>query len=157
MNLMIQIRSTPINILSVAALFVLNFGAVRAFSQVANQTHEQTGPTEEANQTVTRTFYEFNTGIPAFNVSLFPPDQFSQKTIEANQNDNVTVNFFNMEAPTGDRHSFTLNAPYTVNLDLAPGKNGTISFIAEHPGIYQFYCEYHEPTMTGQLVVLPKQ
>jgi len=138
-------------------VFVLNFGAVPAFSQVSNQTHEQTGPTEEANQTVTRTFYEFNTGIPAFNVSLFPPDQFSQKTIEANQNDNVTVNFFNMEAPTGDRHSFTLNAPYTVNLDLAPGKNGTVSFIAKHPGIYQFYCEYHEPTMTGQLVVLPKQ
>jgi heme/copper-type cytochrome/quinol oxidase subunit 2 len=154
---MIQIRSTPINILSVAALIVLSFGAVPAFSQVANQTHEQTEPTEEASQTVTRTFYEFNTGIPAFNVSLFPPDQFSQKTIEANQNDNVMVNFFNMEAPTGDRHSFTINAPYTVNLDLAPGKNGTVSFIAKHPGIYQFYCEYHEPTMTGQLVVLPKR
>jgi nitrous oxide reductase len=88
---------------------------------------------------------------------LFPPDQFSLKTIEAKQNDNVTVNFYNMEAPSGDRHSFTINAPYSVNLDLAPGKNGTVSFIANHPGIYQFYCEYHEPTMTGQLVVLPRK
>ena len=96
----------------------------------------------------------FNTGIPAFNVTLFPPDQFSQTTLEVNKNDNVTVNFFNMEAPYGDRHSFTINAPYKINLDLAPGQNGTLSFLANHPGIYQFYCAYHEPTMTGQLLVI---
>ncbi|MGA8844421.1 MAG: cupredoxin domain-containing protein [Nitrososphaeraceae archaeon] len=99
-------------------------------------------------------FLSFNIGIPAFNVTLFPPDQFSQTTLEVNQNDNVTVNFFNMEAPYGDRHSFTINAPYKINLDLAPGQNGTLSFLANHPGIYQFYCAYHESTMTGQLLVI---
>jgi nitrous oxide reductase len=99
-------------------------------------------------------FFEFNTGIPAFNVTLFPQDQFSQTTLEVNQNDSVTVNFFNMEAPYGDRHSFTINAPYKINLDLAPGQNGTLSFLANHPGIYQLYCAYHEPTMTGQLLVV---
>jgi plastocyanin len=46
--------------------------------------------------------------------------------------------------------------PYSIDLELAPGRNGTVSFIAKNPGIYQFYCEYHEPTMTGQLVVLPE-
>ena len=157
MNFMIQSTTTHFAVLSIVTLLVLSFSHVPAFSQGVNQTHEQTEPTQEANQTTTRTFYEFNTGIPAFNVSLFPPDQFSLKTIEADQNDNVTVNFYNMEAPSGDRHSFTINSPYSVNLDLAPGKNGTASFIAKHPGIYQFYCEYHEPTMTGQLIVLPRK
>ena len=113
----------------------------------------QEGSSEES-QVTNRTFFEFNTGIPAFNVTLSPPDQFSQTTLEVNQNDNVTVNFFNMEAPSGDRHSFTVNAPYKINLDIAPGQNGTVSFLANHTGIYQFYCEYHEPTMTGQLLVL---
>jgi hypothetical protein len=39
-----------------------------------------------------------------------------------------------MEAPTGDRHSFTINAPYNVNLNLGQGKNGSISFVANEPG-----------------------
>lgn len=123
------------------------------FAQPDTGSHEQVETSEET-QVTNRTFFEFNTGIPAFNVTLFSPDQFSQTTMEVNQNDNVTVNFFNMEAHSGDRHSFTVNAPYNINLDLAPGQNGTVSFGAEHPGIYQFYCEYHEPTMIGQLLVL---
>ena len=136
---------------------LVTFSPIPIFAQTTNQSDEPGETSEEGNVTITRTFFEFNTGIPAFNVSLFPPDQFSQKIIEANQNDNVTVNFYNMEAPTGDRHSFTMNSPYKLNLDLAPRQNGTVSFIAKHPGIYQFYCEYHEPTMTGQLVILAKK
>ena len=121
------------------------------YGVVVLPTFAQTGT---GSQVTTRNFFQFNTAIPAFNVSLFPPDQFALRTIEVNQNDNVTVNFYNMEAPTGDRHSFTINTPYKINLDIAPRQNGTVSFLANHSGIYQFYCEYHEPTMTGQLVVL---
>ena len=43
-----------------------------------------------------------------------------------------------------------------LNLNLGQGKNGSISFVANEPGIFRYYCEYHEPTMSGQLVVLPK-
>ena len=153
--------STAIVILALITfvLYPLGFIELPVFAQSSNQTqaHEAAEKLEEGNQTTTRTFFEFNTGIPAFNVTLFPPDQFSETSIEANQGDNVTVNFYNMEAPAGDRHSFTINAPYKINLDLAPGENGTVSFIANHPGVYQFYCEYHEPTMTGQFVVLSKK
>lgn len=131
------------------------------YSSVVLPTFAQTGTgsqgqeeSSEGSLVTNRNFFQFNTAIPAFNVSLFPPDQFALRTIEVNQNDNVTVDFFNMEAPTGDRHSFTINAPYKINLDLAPRQNGTVSFLANQSGIYQFYCEYHEPTMTGQLLVL---
>ena len=78
-----------------------------AFAQTGTGSQGQEESSDES-QVTNRTFFEFNTGIPAFNVTLFPPDQFSQTTLEVNQNDDVTVNFFNMEAPLGDRHSFTV-------------------------------------------------
>ena len=110
---------------------------------------------KEISQTENPFFFLFNTELPAFNVIEYPPDDFSLKTLEVNQNDNVTIYFYNMEAPTGDRHSFTINAPYNINLDLGQGKNGSTSFVTNEPGIFRYYCEYHGPTMSGQLVVLP--
>ena len=121
----------------------------------SNATDKTSEQSEETSQTE-KPFFLFNTELPAFNVTEFPPDDFSLKILEVNQNDNVSIYFYNMEAPTGDRHSFTINAPYNVNLNLGQGKNGSISFVANEPGIFRYYCEYHEPTMSGQLVVLPK-
>ena len=123
---------------------------------VSNATDKTSEQSEETSQTEKPFFFLFNTELPAFNVTEFPPDDFSLKILEVNQNDNVSIYFYNMEAPTGDRHSFTINAPYNVNLNLGQGKNGSISFVANEPGIFRYYCEYHEPTMSGQLVVLPK-
>ena len=122
----------------------------------SNDTDKTSEQSEEISQTEKPFFFLFNTELPAFNVTEFPPDDFSLKILEVNQNDNVSIYFYNMEAPTGDRHSFTINAPYNVNLNLGQGKNGSISFVANEPGIFRYYCEYHEPTMSGQLVVLPK-
>ena len=122
----------------------------------SNATDKTSEQSEETSQTEKPFFFLFNTELPAFNVTEFPPDDFSLKILEVNQNDNVSIYFYNMEAPTGDRHSFTVNAPYNVNLNLGQGKNGSISFVANEPGIFRYYCEYHEPTMSGQLVVLPK-
>jgi plastocyanin len=30
-----------------------------------------------------------------------------------------------------------------------------VSFIADHEGIFQYYCKYHLPVMVGQLQVVP--
>ena len=122
----------------------------------SNATDKTSEQSEETSQTEKPFFFLFNTELPAFNVTEFPPDDFSLKIMEVNQNDNVSIYFYNMEAPTGERLSFTINAPYNVNLNLGQGKNGSISFVANEPGIFRYYCEYHEPTMSGQLVVLPK-
>ncbi|HZL23166.1 MAG TPA: cupredoxin domain-containing protein [Nitrososphaeraceae archaeon] len=122
----------------------------------SNATDKTSEQSEETSQTEKPFFFLFNTELPAFNVTEFPPDDFSLKILEVNQNDNVSIYFYNMESSTGDRHSFTINAPYNVNLNLGQGKNGSISFVANEPGIFRYYCEYHEPTMSGQLVVLPK-
>lgn len=92
---------TPLLVMLLGVV-ILAPGPWSALAQTANETNEQVDTFKEGNQSINRNFFEFNTEIPAFNVSLFPPDQFSLSTIEANQNDNVTVDFYNMEAPTGD-------------------------------------------------------
>ncbi len=67
-----------------------------AIIEAGNVTIGQLGTFNDVNKSINRYFFEFNTAIPAFNVSLFTPGQFSLETIEVNQNDNVTINFYNM-------------------------------------------------------------
>jgi FtsP/CotA-like multicopper oxidase with cupredoxin domain len=118
----------------------------------------------------TRAFNIYNTNVLGFNETKgiheagLESDQFSLQTIIVNQGDRVVVHFYNMEAPTGDRHSFTINAPYNgriipynVDIDVAPGQNGTATFVANQPGIYLYAGKYHYPSMVGQLIVLPHE
>jgi plastocyanin len=105
-----------------------------------------------------KTFYLVNQEIANFNETKlgFPADVYSRPMLVVNKGDNVTIHFFNIEDQTGDRHSFTLAAPYYVDKDLAPGQNATTTFRADREGVFVYYCKYHMPSMTGELVVLPK-
>ncbi len=111
----------------------------------------------------TKIFYIYNTNVLGFNETKgtqkanLTSDAYSLQTIVVNQGDKVIVNFYNMEAPSGDMHSFTINAPYNVNINLNPGQNGTATFVADHPGIFEFYCMHHLPGMVGELIVLPNK
>jgi plastocyanin len=115
----------------------------------------------------TKVFNIYNTNVLGFNETRgihqagLESDQFSLQTIVVNQGDRVVVHFYNMEAPTGDRHSFTMHsrlyAPYNVDIDVAPGQNGTATFVANQPGIYLYACKYHAPSMVGQLIILPHE
>ena len=82
-----------------------------------------------------------------------PPDTFSPDVLEVTEGDNVTVHFYNLD--TTDRHTFTIGAPYNINEDLLPGTNTTFTFKAADEGVFRFYCTYHQPVMSGQLIVLP--
>jgi plastocyanin len=84
-----------------------------------------------------------------------PPDMFFPSTIAVNRGDTVNIKFYNLEEPNGDRHSFTIGAPYGIDKDLAPGQNGTVTFKASESGAFVFFCKYHQPTMRGELIVLP--
>jgi plastocyanin len=106
-----------------------------------------------------RTFYLENSAVSGLNETNLgiPPDIFSLPVMTVEQGDNAIIHFYNLEDPGGDRHSFTLiDGPYNINKELAPQDNGTITFNANQTGVFQYICEYHPPTMTGQLVVLPK-
>ena len=80
-------------------------------------------------------------------------DTFTVQTIIAKKGDNLTIKFYNTEAL--EPHTFTLDAPYNINSDIKGGENSTINFVANNEGIFTYYCIYHQPTMTGKLVVLP--
>ena len=82
-------------------------------------------------------------------------DAFSIPTMIVNRGDNVTVHFYNVDPNTSERHSFTISAPYDVDEDIAAGESAVVSFMADHEGVFQYYCKYHLPVMTGQLEVVP--
>ena len=80
-----------------------------------------------------------------------PSDTFYPSTLIVNMGDTITVHFYNVDQ---DRHTFTIEAPYNIDKDLASGQNTTVVFKADHEGVFQYYCKYHLPTMVGQLLVL---
>lgn len=82
-----------------------------------------------------------------------PHDQFSPSTIVVNQGDKVIIHFYNTEDEP-ENHNFILTA-YGLNTDLAQGQHQDITFTANQAGVFRFFCGYHLPTMTGQLIVLP--
>jgi len=100
-------------------------------------------------------YYLFPTEIEGIEEEFLkiPHDAYSVQTIVAKKGDNLTIKFYNTEGE--ERHTFTLDAPYTINEDLKGGQNSTINFVANKEGIFTYYCVYHLPTMTGRLVVLP--
>jgi len=38
----------------------------------------------------------------------------------------ITIYFYNMEGPTADRHSFTINSSYEINLGNAENTNNSV-------------------------------
>ncbi|MDQ3851593.1 MAG: cupredoxin domain-containing protein [Thermoproteota archaeon] len=105
-----------------------------------------------------KTFYVFSAEVEGLDeaTARIPGDMFTPPIIVVNRGDNVTVNFYNTEQETEERHSFTIDAqPYRVDIDIAGGESGNATFTAaDQEGIFPYYCRYHLPTMVGQLVVL---
>jgi plastocyanin len=105
-----------------------------------------------------KTFYVFSEEVELNETAAgVPGDIYSLPVIEVNKGDSVTVHFYNTEEPeTNERHAFKIDAqPYSVNIDIAAGESGNATFTADQEGIFPYYCIYHLPTMTGELVVLP--
>jgi plastocyanin len=103
-----------------------------------------------------KTFYLFNGDSDSNqNVTHIPSDTFVPDTITVNKGDNVNIIFWNTEpSKGGDPHSFTIGAPFDINVMVQPQQHTVIHFKATTPGTFQFYCSVHLPTMRGELVVL---
>ncbi len=104
-----------------------------------------------------KTFYIFTSEIAnvAEEKLKIAGDYYSLPTIVANKGDKVTVKFYNVDDVKTERHSFTIGDPYKVDIDLGFAQNGNATFTADQTGVFTFYCRYHLPVMTGQLLVLP--
>lgn len=116
----------------------------------------------------TRDFYVF-TGVIPFNETIIgvPHDIFTPDRITVNLGDTVIIHYYNLEDVAED-HTFVLDSPFwTASLVTVQGAawNGgniivhqnqrvNITFVASQAGVFRYWCAYHQPTMTGYLVVL---
>jgi nitrous oxide reductase len=131
-----------------------NSKAHLVFAQQANTTilPPLTKPLTQAGQ---KEFYVFSALIPNVQKSMkVEGDVYSLPTIPVNKGDKVTVHFYNVDPHKNERHSFTIGAPYNIDKDIMSGDSAVATFTADKAGIFQYYCKYHIPQMTGQLIVL---
>ena len=154
-------------LLTAAALIAVFSGAVVGLS---------VGYVVHYSAPVTRTFYLFDGTVP-FNETMFyghPHDTFVPDTITVNKGDHVLIHYVNIE-DKGEAHTYTMDPPYKFDatiygnatqqgivstvttkdrIILAQGQNATITFTASWAGVFRYYCDFHQPTMTGYLVVI---
>jgi len=101
-------------------------------------------------------FYIFTQELNANETAVgVPVAVFSLTQIVVHKGDAVTIHFINPAEEKEDRHTFTMQAPYEMNYDLAGGESTTFSFKVDTVGTFTYYCTYDLPSMVGKLVVLP--
>jgi plastocyanin len=156
--------------IAMSSLVVLVFPSEQQQEAVGKQDNNNTSRTNTTTPTTTtqsimpassnKTFYVFSAEVEGLNetTARISGDIFTPPIIVVNRGDSVTVNLYNTEQETEERHSFTIDAqPYSVDIDIAGGESGNATFTVatDQEGIFPYYCKYHLPTMVGQLVVLP--
>jgi plastocyanin len=162
-------KTVSMAVIAIIAALAMSGLAVMIFRQ------QETAMAQQQNNTTTttttqsimpassnKTYYIFSEEVEGLNetAASIPGDIYSLPVIEVNRGDSVTVHFYNTEEKEQgvpeERHAFKIDAqPYSVNIDNAPGESGNATFTAEQEGVFPYYCIYHLPTMTGELVVLP--
>ena len=137
-------------VVAVVAL-VISIAAV-GFAYAAQTLVQSTTPWKVEPQT--REFVVVN-GALDFNETAIgiPHDTFVPNQIVVNQGDRVVIHLYNTEEE--EHHTFTVVAPYSINVDLAGGQHQDVAFTASYAGVFRFYCIYHVPTMSGELTILP--
>jgi plastocyanin len=134
-----------------------SYNLINAHNAMAQNVSTTTGgSTSSPASSSNKIFYLFSAEHEGVNETKLeiPPDTYSPDVLEVTEGDNVTIHFYNLD--TTDRHTFTIGAPYNINEDLLPGTNATFTFKAGDEGVFRFYCTYHQPTMSGEIVVLPR-
>jgi plastocyanin len=148
----------PLTILNLLSINNSHVAIAQQIPMTTNQSLIGAMSTAILGSSTNKTFYVFTSSHEDVNQTKLgiPPDSFSPSVIAVNKGDTVNIIFYNLETPpNGDRHSFTLGEPYNIDKDLGPGQRGVITFKATEDGTYQFFCKYHQPTMRGELIVLP--
>lgn len=87
--------------------------------------------------------------------SHFTPDIFRVK-----QGDTVRIHVTSLEQTRDATHGLAIS-DYNVNLSMEPGKAANVTFVADRPGVFPFYCtEFCSALhleMAGYLLVEPRK
>jgi len=84
---------------------------------------------------------------------------FTPQAIEVTEGETVTIALTNIEQTTDELHGFGL-LDYNINVVVDPGETKTVTFKADKPGVFPFYCTnfcsaLHQE-MQGYLIVKKK-
>ena len=92
---------------------------------------------------------------------LKPPDangrwevstyRWEPSQIIVNQGDEVTLEILGVN---GAEHP-TVIEDYDVSFTVNRGQLTTVTFTADKPGVFPFRCGIHQPSMVGEVIVLP--
>lgn len=104
-----------------------------------------------------------NSTLPAGGgIELNPPDEqgnweietyvFDPSQIVVYEGDQVTLNILGVR---GSVHNISLSG-YVDEFELHRGELRTVTFTADRAGTIDFICSIHQPTMHGQILVLPR-
>ncbi len=81
------------------------------------------------------------------------------ETVEVNEGDIVTFHLTNLEQAQDQTHGFTVDT-YNVHGSWEPGKVASVTFVADKPGVFPYYCtEFCSALhleMMGYMLVKPK-
>ncbi|HMN71103.1 MAG TPA: Sec-dependent nitrous-oxide reductase [Rhodoblastus sp.] len=84
---------------------------------------------------------------------------FTPEIVEANEGDQIIFHWTNAERAEDETHGFAVST-YVGNLSLEPGKTASVTFKADRPGAFSYYCtEFCSALhleMEGYLMVKPK-
>jgi nitrous-oxide reductase len=84
---------------------------------------------------------------------------FNPEYIRVREGDQVTIHITSIEQAHDATHGLGI-AKYNINLSLEPGESQTVSFVADAPGVFPYYCtEFCSALhleMTGYLLVEPR-
>ncbi len=71
--------------------------------------------------------------------------------IIVNQGDEVTLEVLGVN---GAEHPAVIDG-YDITFTVKRGQLSTVTFTADKAGVFEFRCGIHQPSMTGELIVLP--
>jgi plastocyanin len=77
---------------------------------------------------------------------------FDPSQIVVHEGDNITLNILDVQ---GDHHAITVEGQ-GEEFTLHRGELKTMTFTANKPGTIHYSCSIHQPTMQGEILVLPK-
>jgi len=76
--------------------------------------------------------------------------------IAVDQGDKVKLTLKNLVPGAENQHGFTIPA-YNITEVVTRGVPKTITFVADKPGVFPFYCQLHAGHVGGSLIVEPKK
>ena len=84
---------------------------------------------------------------------------FVPTAIEVNEGDEVVIDITNIEQTEDELHGFAINE-YNINIVVDPGEVKSVTFTADKPGVFPFYCTnfcsaLHQE-MQGYFLVRPR-